>query len=59
MTVKKLVSYAGLAFVIFYAIVFTDSAVAISHGVWNDTVSVAHGIGQFINRLSGSKSSAT
>ncbi len=59
MLTKKLITVAVVAFACFYAVVFTASAVSLCHGAWHDVVSIAHGIGSFLNRLSGSKSSST
>jgi hypothetical protein len=56
---KKFWRYAALAFVIFYILVFTDSAVAILQGAWHDLDSIAHSLGHFLNSLTGNKSSAT
>ena len=36
----------------FYIIVFRDSAVSILQGTWHDLDSIAHSLGQFLNRLS-------
>jgi len=56
---KKFGRYAILAFVLFYIIVFRESAVTILQGAWHDVDSVAHALGQFINRLTGDKSTST
>jgi hypothetical protein len=56
---KKFWRYAALAFVLFYIIVFRDSAVSILQGTWHDVDSIAHSLGQFLNRLSGDKSNST
>jgi hypothetical protein len=56
---KKFWRYAALAFVLFYIIVFTDSAVSILQGAWHDINYIAHSLGRFLNRLSGDKSNAT
>ncbi len=56
---KKFFTWVLVAFLFFYAIVFTDSAVAMCHGAWHATVTIAHGVGNFFDRLSGSKSNPT
>jgi hypothetical protein len=58
-TMKKFWRYAALAFVIFYILVFTDSAVSIIQGAWHDLTSIAHSLGRFLNQLTGDKSSST
>ncbi len=55
---KKFWRYAALAFVIFYILVFPDSAVSIVQGAWHDLNSIAHSLGHFLNRLTGDKSPA-
>lgn len=56
---SKFWRYVILAFVAFYIIVFRDSAVSILQGAWHDLDSIAHSLGQFLNRLTGDKSNAT
>jgi hypothetical protein len=56
---KKFWRYAALAFVIFYILVFTDSAVSIVQGAWHDLDSIAHSLGHFLNQLTGDKSTST
>ncbi len=56
---KKFWRYAILAFVVFYIIVFKDRAVAILQGTWHDVDSIAHSLGDFLNRLSGDKSNSS
>ncbi len=53
---SKFWRYVIVAFVVFYILVYTDSAVAILQGAWHDLDSIAHSLGQFLNRLSGDKS---
>ena len=53
---SKFWRYVIVAFVVFYILVFTDSAVAILQGAWHDLDSIAHSLGHFLNRLSGDKS---
>ena len=56
---SKFWRYVIVAFVIFYILVFTDSAVSILQGAWHDLDSIAHSLGHFLNRLSGDKSNST
>ena len=56
---SKFWRYVIVAFVVFYILVFTNSAVAILQGAWHDLDSIAHSLGQFLNRLSGDKSSTS
>ncbi len=56
---NKFWRYVILAFIAFYVIVFKDSAVSILQGAWHDVDSIAHSLGDFLNRLTGDKSSST
>jgi hypothetical protein len=56
---NKFWRYVILAFIAFYIIVFKDSAVSILQGAWHDVDSIAHSLGDFLNRLTGDKSNST
>jgi hypothetical protein len=47
------VTIAGLigAFLIFYIMTSPDQAANIAHSTWHATINVAHGIGNFLNKL--------
>jgi hypothetical protein len=49
--VKKFVTWLIVAFLIFYMVTFPDHAANIARGTWHATVTVAHGVGGFLNRL--------
>src|ERR1700760_1888213 len=56
---SKFWRYVILAFVVFYIVVFKDSAVSILQGTWHNLDHFAHSLGDFLNRLTGDKSSST
>jgi hypothetical protein len=56
---KKFWRYVILAFVVFYILVFKDSAVSILQGTWHNVDAFAHSLGDFLNRLTGDKSTST
>jgi hypothetical protein len=56
---SKFWRYVLVAFLLFYVIVFRESAVSILQGAWHDVDSIAHSLGQFLNRLTGDKSNST
>jgi hypothetical protein len=56
---SKFWRYVIVAFVVFYVIVYRDSAVSILQGAWHDLDSLAHSLGGFLDRLTGDKSSST
>lgn len=49
--VKLAIAAAVGAFVLFYIITSPSQAVDIAHGIGHLTAKVAHGIGQFIDKL--------
>ncbi len=51
MDVKKLLMFAAGAFVIFFIVTSPDDAANIAHNLWHGTVNIAHGLGDFVNRL--------
>jgi hypothetical protein len=48
---KVLVAGAAIVFVIFYIMTSPDQAANITTGAWNTAVNVAHGLGDFVNKL--------
>ena len=48
------VGIAGLVgvFVIFYIMTSPDQAATMAHGAWHGAVNIAHGIGNFLDKLS-------
>ena len=51
MDVKKLLLVAVVAFLVFFAVTSPDHAASIAHSIWHALVSIAHGLGDFINKL--------
>jgi hypothetical protein len=49
--VKLVVAGIIVAFVIFYIMTSPDQAANIFHTGWHSAVNVAHGIGNFVNKL--------
>ena len=49
--VKVVVVGLVAAFVLFYIMTSPDQAADIAHNVWNLAVDVAHGVGNFFNKL--------
>ena len=49
---KVLVTGAVLAFLIYYVMTSPDQAANIFHSGWESVVSIAHGVGHFVNKLS-------
>ncbi|GAB2487887.1 hypothetical protein [Jatrophihabitans fulvus] len=50
--VKAAVIGLVAAFVLFYIVTQPDSAATIANGAWDAVVNVAHGIGDFVKKLS-------
>ncbi|MDT4939013.1 MAG: hypothetical protein QOG80_2684 [Pseudonocardiales bacterium] len=48
---KLLVAGAAVLFVVFYIMTSPDQAANIVHGSWSTAVNVAHGLGNFVNKL--------
>jgi hypothetical protein len=48
---KVAVSGAVIVFLIFFAVTSPDHAANIVHSAWHALVNVAHGIGDFLNKL--------
>lgn len=48
---KKYLSWAVIAFVIFYLLTSPHGAARIVHGAWGDLTSWAHSLSSFVNSL--------
>lgn len=49
--VKTVVGGAVVAFLVFYVMTSPDQAATITHSAWALVVNLAHGIGDFVNKL--------
>ncbi len=50
--VKTVVGGAVVAFVVFYVMTSPDQAATIVHSAWDFVVKLAHGLGDFVTKLS-------
>ena len=50
-TVKSTIGIVVLVFIVFYAMTSPDQAANLFHSTWNAIVNIAHGIGQFLNKV--------
>jgi predicted membrane channel-forming protein YqfA (hemolysin III family) len=50
-TVKSTVGIVVLVFIVFYAMTSPDQAANLFHNAWHVVVNVAHGVGNFFNKL--------
>ena len=48
---KIIIAAAAALFVVFYIMTSPDQAANIVHGSWHTAVNVAHGLGDFVNKL--------
>lgn len=51
MTVKSTIGIIVLVFIVFYAMTSPDQAANIFHNGWHAVVNLAHGIGNFFDKL--------
>ena len=51
MTVKSTIGIVVLVFLVFYIMTSPDQAANIFHTTWHAMVNVAHGIGQFLDKV--------
>lgn len=51
MTVKSTVGIIVLVFIVFYAMTSPDQAATMFHGAWHAIVNLAHGVGNFFDKL--------
>lgn len=49
--VKTVVAGAVVAFLLFYVMTSPDQAATITQGTWDFVVNLAHGLGDFVNKL--------
>jgi len=50
-TLKSTIGIVVLVFLVFYIMTSPDQAANIFHTTWNAVVNVAHGIGQFLDKV--------
>jgi len=50
-TVKSTIGIVVLVFIVFYVMTSPDQAATIFHNSWDAVVNVAHGIGQFVDKV--------
>ena len=58
MSLKSVIGWLIVLFLIFFAATAPDAAAQLAHNIWNFLVNVFHGIGHFFQSLAGSSSSS-
>jgi hypothetical protein len=48
---KVVITVLVVAFLLFFIVTYPDKSASIANGAWDHTDNIAHGIGNFVNKL--------